>query len=342
MLVRQGTNTIIETDARELEEEGRDTCPVLGEQEIPDTRHGIRDVRRIDYSGSSPKRNFAQRIQSRKNRFIQRMLVACHLADPSRDLTFKQEQASNSLAIEKLIAIRRSIFAHSQCVVSKCRIIGVFRNFTVLRAYDADYLQTYQQQSPGLPEVQPFLTMTHNMHWLTWLEKDQVEKVILTRIDHEIAERERIHSLIEERAKLVLDVEYAKRMVNDVFLIKIGQFPTQLFFTLVGSGATERKFQPYWRLPASGTPPLSQYSSLMSFVSRWALLICIFQQLQTAQHECKQATRFILDQLKIVCPHRDSDVPKLLQEVTLCICEQFHAALLDVLVLLFTQTSMQN
>lgn len=111
------------TTQEESEQLGNDSCPLLGEDERSSSNvqpHRIRDVRRIDNGAFSPKRSLVQRIQSRKNRFIQRVLVACRLADPSRDLAFKQAQASNHTAIETLTTIRRSLFAHSQSIVSKC------------------------------------------------------------------------------------------------------------------------------------------------------------------------------------------------------------------------------
>ena len=49
-------------------------------------------------------------------------------------------------------------------------------------------------------------------------QQDQVDEVILMQIDNRLAELERIRSLIEERAKLVLDVEYAKRTVSAMHL----------------------------------------------------------------------------------------------------------------------------
>ena len=108
-----------------IQRDGNDSCPLLGEEESPATTdvrsHQIRDVRRIDNGAlSSTKRSLAQRIRSRKNRFVQHVLVACHLIDPSGDLMFKQELSSNKVAIEKLTTIRNSVFAYSESIVSKC------------------------------------------------------------------------------------------------------------------------------------------------------------------------------------------------------------------------------
>uniref|UniRef100_M4B1N1 Uncharacterized protein n=1 Tax=Hyaloperonospora arabidopsidis (strain Emoy2) TaxID=559515 RepID=M4B1N1_HYAAE len=128
---RRENESITEEQMEHIQRDGNDSCPLLGEEESPATTdvrsHQIRDVRRIDNGAlSSTKRSLAQRIRSRKNRFVQHVLVACHLIDPSRDLMFKQELSSNKVAIEKLTTIRNSVFAYSESIVSLSTAICCF------------------------------------------------------------------------------------------------------------------------------------------------------------------------------------------------------------------------
>lgn len=101
---------------------GKDSCPLLGEDEMLNSEiqsERIRDVRRIDNGILRSKRSVAQRIRIHKNRFAQRILVACRLADRSIDQTFTQEKKNNDIAIERLTKIRGSLLAHSQSTVGK-------------------------------------------------------------------------------------------------------------------------------------------------------------------------------------------------------------------------------
>ncbi|KAG3116044.1 hypothetical protein PI124_g5587 [Phytophthora idaei] len=196
---RSNRTTIKEEDVRS-QEDGSDSCPLLGEDDrtsssIQPVR--IRDVRRIDNGVITPKRSLVQRIQSRKNRLIQRVLVACRLADPSRDQTFKQTQTSNRTVIEQLAAIRSSLFDHSQSVVNLSAAICCFAGSS-LRLQDDDAMTNVAAEG-------------HRIREYSLVFSDQVEKSVLAKIDLRIAELERIDSFIEKRAKLVLDVEYAKR-----------------------------------------------------------------------------------------------------------------------------------
>ncbi|CAH0513939.1 unnamed protein product [Peronospora belbahrii] len=186
----------------QFENNETDSCPLLGEDEMPRNGaqpHRIRNVRRIDNGFLSPKRSLVQRICSRKNRFVQRVLVACRLADRSKDLMFKEEQRSTNIALERLTNIRSSFFANSQSIVGLSTAICCFTGNSA-RFYS------------GSQEV-----LTHvdvggsKIHECSLVFSGQVEELVLTRIDHRLAELKHIHSLIEERAKLVLDVEYAKR-----------------------------------------------------------------------------------------------------------------------------------
>ncbi|KAG7391784.1 hypothetical protein PHYPSEUDO_003404 [Phytophthora pseudosyringae] len=196
-LRRRATSTRIQEDC---EEYGNDSCPLLGDEEGPSSNakpQRILNVRRIDNGVLSPKRSLAQRIQSRKNRIIQRVLVACHLVDPSRDLTFKQAQTSNRTAIEQLTTIRSSLLDHSQSIVNLTTAICCFTgNSARLQGDDAQL----NVAAEG-----------HEIRECSLAFSDQAEKSVLAKIDRRVAELERIDSFIQERAKLVLDVEYAKR-----------------------------------------------------------------------------------------------------------------------------------
>ncbi|TDH65151.1 hypothetical protein CCR75_000255 [Bremia lactucae] len=100
LLRRRPKRTTI-TEGSTLSGETRnDSCPLLGEHEelkcnVQPVR--IQNVRRIDNGiyVHSPKESVVMRMQRRKNRIVQRVLVACRLADPSRDQTFEQAQKSN-------------------------------------------------------------------------------------------------------------------------------------------------------------------------------------------------------------------------------------------------------
>ncbi|CAI5746191.1 unnamed protein product [Peronospora destructor] len=193
---------VAKEEVEQFGEGGTDSCPVLGEDEMPTNDvqpHRIRDVRRIDNGVLIPKRSLAQRIRSHKNRFVQRALVACHLADPSKDLMFKQEQTSNNVAIERLRTIRSSLFAHSQSIV---------RLSTTICCFTGNSARLYEDSHEAQVDV---AVEGYRIYECSLVFSDQVEEAILTKIDNRLAELERIHSLIEERAKLVLDVEYAKR-----------------------------------------------------------------------------------------------------------------------------------
>lgn len=122
-LRRRATRTSLRSSSEQPREDASDSCPVLGEEDLlrSSTRpQRIREVRLVDNGVFTTKKSLAQRIRSRKNRFIQRVLVACHFAEPSRDVTFTQAQHSTKAAIDQLTAIRDGLFAHSQSIVSKC------------------------------------------------------------------------------------------------------------------------------------------------------------------------------------------------------------------------------
>ncbi|POM68198.1 Hypothetical protein PHPALM_15669 [Phytophthora palmivora] len=190
------------TIPEEIEQPGNDSCPMLGEEENPDSNirpQRILNVRRIDNGALRSRRSLVQRIQSRKNRFIQRVLVVCRLAEPSRDLTFKQAQTSNRAAIDQLTTIRRSLFDHSQSVVNLSTAIGSFtRNSSHPQDHSHDVLTN-------------IAAVGHKIRESALAFSDQAEKSVLVKIDRRITELEDVHSLIEERAKLVLEVEYAQR-----------------------------------------------------------------------------------------------------------------------------------
>uniref|UniRef100_A0AAV1T225 Uncharacterized protein n=1 Tax=Peronospora matthiolae TaxID=2874970 RepID=A0AAV1T225_9STRA len=203
---RRENESITEEQMEHVRQDGNDSCPLLGEEESPATTdvrcHQIRDVRRIDNGAlGCTKRSLAQRIRSRKNRFVQHVLVACHLIDPSRDLMFKQELSSNKVAIEKLTTIRNSVFAYSESIVSLSTAICCFTgNSARLQDGSQDALANVVVEGSNILEC-------------SLVFSDQVEKSVLAKIDHRIAELERVRSLITERAKLVVDVEYAERVL---------------------------------------------------------------------------------------------------------------------------------
>ncbi|ETL37552.1 hypothetical protein L916_10768 [Phytophthora nicotianae] len=199
--LRQRSNRgIIKEEGLQSGEDRGDSCPLLSEDERPSSnvqRVRIRDVRRIDNGVLTSKRNLVQRIQSRKNRLVQRVLVACRLAGPSRDQTFKQNQTSNRTVIEQLVTIRSSLFEHSESVVNLSTAICSFAGNSTSRQDDAELANVTAE---GL-----------KIHEYSLAFSDHVEKSVLPKIDLRIAELERIDSFIEKRTKLVLDVEYAKR-----------------------------------------------------------------------------------------------------------------------------------
>ncbi|KAE8999343.1 hypothetical protein PF005_g12139 [Phytophthora fragariae] len=198
-LRRRANRANNQADSEDFQEDGSDSCPVLGDDEMlsSNTRpQRIRDVRLIDNGVFTTKKTLAQRIRGRKNRLIQRVLVACHLAEPSRDVTFTQAQHSTKAAIDQLTAIRDGLFAHSQSIVNLSMAICSFTSNSA-RLHD-DSLADVAAEGYKIRDCSIVFS-------------DQVEKVILVQIDRRLAEFERVQSLIEERAKLVLDVDYAKR-----------------------------------------------------------------------------------------------------------------------------------
>jgi hypothetical protein len=113
-----------EGESGQPEESGNDSCPLLEDETSSDPRpQRMCDVRRIDNGLLRPKRSLGERIRGRKNRVVQRVLVACRLAEPSRDLTFRQVETNNRTAIEQLSTLRGGLFAHSQSAVSKCQAV---------------------------------------------------------------------------------------------------------------------------------------------------------------------------------------------------------------------------
>ena len=122
---RREHDAIANEQVEPVERDGGGSCPLLGGDDMPLSpdvpSHQIRDVRCIDNGAldSAKKRSLTQRIRSRKNRFVQHVLVTCRLVDPSRDLIFKQELSSSNVAIEKLTTIRNSVCAYSASLVGK-------------------------------------------------------------------------------------------------------------------------------------------------------------------------------------------------------------------------------
>ncbi|RQM16355.1 hypothetical protein DD237_003793 [Peronospora effusa] len=274
-------------EVKQDEEGGTDSCPVLGEDEMPISdvqSHRIRDVRRIDNGVLIPKRSLAQRIRSYKNRFVQRALVACHLADLSKDLMFKQEQTSNIVTIERLRTIRSSLVAHSQSIVRLSTAICCFTGNSARVHEDAHKAQVDVAKEG------------YRIHEYSLVFSDQVEETILTKIDNRLAELESIHFLIEERAKLVLDVEYAKRT------LAVEQQKGNI------NSIADRK------------QAVRLNHDVMHFMSSNSTLL---QQLEHAQLECERATRSITEQLKSDRPNQDTDVSKLFQEYTRLVAEFF-------------------
>ncbi|CEG49753.1 uncharacterized protein PHALS_07500 [Plasmopara halstedii] len=168
-----------------------DSCPLLE----ADERHishlqseHIQDVRHIDDGVLYAKKSFIKRIQSHKNRLMQRFLVACRLADPPRDQLFNKTQASNRLEMKQLLRIRNSLHNHSQSVVDLSETL-LSNSTHVSKDYDLGV----------------------NIQNSSLAFRDQAAKEILEKINYRIAELKRIDLLIEDRAKLVLDIEYAKR-----------------------------------------------------------------------------------------------------------------------------------
>ncbi|RLN20587.1 hypothetical protein BBJ28_00018110 [Nothophytophthora sp. Chile5] len=109
----------MEEESMEGEESDDGPCPFLSEPRDDARPQQIRDVRCIDNGVPIRERSLAERVRGRKNRLVQRVLVVCRLAEPSRDLAFKQKQTDSSAAIEQLKAIRNGLFAHSQSIVRK-------------------------------------------------------------------------------------------------------------------------------------------------------------------------------------------------------------------------------
>ncbi|KAL4096287.1 hypothetical protein PRIC1_009648 [Phytophthora ramorum] len=191
-----------ESDSVRSGEAGNDSCPLLGENDEESNSNQcqqIRDVRRIENGILSPKRSLTQRIRSRKNRFIQRALVACHFAKPSRDLTFSRAQTSNRAAIEHLTTIRSGLFAHSQSIVDLSMAICCFTG-------NSARLQDDLQDSNVVVEG-------HKIRECSLVFVGQVEKTVLAKIDHHVNDLERVDALIDERARAVLEYEYAKRVL---------------------------------------------------------------------------------------------------------------------------------
>uniref|UniRef100_H3GMX5 Uncharacterized protein n=1 Tax=Phytophthora ramorum TaxID=164328 RepID=H3GMX5_PHYRM len=200
-----------ESDSVRSGEAGNDSCPLLGENDEESNSNQcqqIRDVRRIENGILSPKRSLTQRIRSRKNRFIQRALVACHFAKPSRDLTFSRAQTSNRAAIEHLTTIRSGLFAHSQSIVDLSMAICCF---TGNSARLQDDLQDSNVVVEGHKIRECSLVFVGCL--MPGTAQGQVEKTVLAKIDHHVNDLERVDALIDERARAVLEYEYAKRVL---------------------------------------------------------------------------------------------------------------------------------
>ncbi|KAE8995959.1 hypothetical protein PR001_g19986 [Phytophthora rubi] len=275
-----------QADSEGFQDDGSDSCPVLGDDEILSSNRGpqrIRDVRLIDNGVFTTNKSLAQRIRGRKNRFIQRVLVACHLAEPSRDVTFTQAQHSTKAAIDQLTAIRDGLFAHSQSIVSKLGeelLLGsrVLIAVVVTKADLSMAICSFTSNSARLHDdsLADIAAEGYKIRDCSIIFSDQVEKVILVQIDRRLAEFERVQSLIEERAKLVFDVDYAKRTL--AVELQKGN----------ADRIAERK-----------------------------------HALQCAQRDCERATRFITDHLKSVHPAQDDDMIALFQEYALLVAQFF-------------------
>ncbi|KAG7394361.1 hypothetical protein PHYBOEH_005267 [Phytophthora boehmeriae] len=200
---RRTINSNIVDVSVESDEDAVDSCPLLGEEEASRNDNQtlrICDVRRVDNGAPGTKKNFVQRIRSRKNRLVQRVLVACRLAEPSRDLAFKSEQVGNKAVMEQLSAIRYSLVAHSQSIVNMSTALCCFTGNSSRSLHDdsVDVLANVAAEGHKIRE-----------HSLVF--SNLVEKSVLAKIDRRMTEFEHIDSLIAERAKLVLEADYAKR-----------------------------------------------------------------------------------------------------------------------------------
>ncbi|OWZ13107.1 hypothetical protein PHMEG_00013629 [Phytophthora megakarya] len=195
-------NTTIPEESKHVEEYGNDSCPMLDEEENFES-----NVRRVDNSAVSSKKRLVQRIQSRKNRFVQRVLVACHLADPSKDMIFKQTQTSNRAVIEQLTAFRSSLSEHSQSILKLSTVVCSFTS-------SPSCLQDVSQEAVTKIATEGHYFRENALAFHVSHLSNQAEMFILVQINHRIIELKGIHSLIEEHTKLVLDVEYAKRTLE--------------------------------------------------------------------------------------------------------------------------------
>ncbi|KAL3673913.1 hypothetical protein V7S43_001600 [Phytophthora oleae] len=194
---RQNRGTIKEESDQPVDERD-DSCPLLGDDDRPSSivkPRRIRNVHVINNGLLTPKRSLAQRIMGRKNRLIQRVLVACRLTEAPKDSTFKQVQMKTHTTIEQLTAIRSSLHDHSQSIIKLSTAICCF----------TDNLASLQEDSTIIAAE------GHQIRDIALVFSDQVEKSILAKVDLRIVEFERINVLIQGRTKLVLDVEYAKR-----------------------------------------------------------------------------------------------------------------------------------
>ncbi|KAE8889018.1 hypothetical protein PF003_g26943 [Phytophthora fragariae] len=285
-LRRRANRANNQADSEDFQEDGSDSCPVLGDDEMlsSNTRpQRIRDVRLIDNGVFTTKKTLAQRIRGRKNRLIQRVLVACHLAEPSRDVTFTQAQHSTKAAIDQLTAIRDGLFAHSQSIVNLSMAICSFTSNSA-RLHD-DSLADVAAEGYKIRDCSIVFS-------------DQVEKVILVQIDRRLAEFERVQSLIEERAKLVLDVDYAKRTVGRGCCLSNG---LEIVRSMIVFGKLAVELQ------KGNADRIAERKHV----------------LQSAQRDCERATRFITDHLKSVHPAQDDDMIALFQEYALLVAQFF-------------------
>ncbi|KAJ8528717.1 hypothetical protein ON010_g14614 [Phytophthora cinnamomi] len=280
---RRANRTSIHAGSGHSQEDTSDSCPVLGEEDMLSSTHPkrIRDVRLIDNGVFVAKKSLAQRIRGRKNRLIQRVLVACHLAEPSRDVVFMQAQHSTKAATDQLTAIRNGLFAHSQSIVNLSVAICCFTGSSA-RLHDNSQDTLADVSEEGYKIRDSALAFSH-----------QVEKTILAQIDRRLIEFEQIQSLIEERAKLVLDVDYARRTVSRC-LPNGFEYPSR---ALTDRGSTQLAME-------------QQKGNTNHIAERK-------QALQSAQRDCERTTRSITDHLKVVHPEQDDDMLALFQEVRL-------------------------
>lgn len=89
----------------------------------------------VPRQGKEP--SLMDRIRMEKNRVVQRCLVACRLAEPSKDMFFKQKKSDFAAEIERLQVSKQTIQQFSSHVQSKsanCNVCGLLSLTGILNA----------------------------------------------------------------------------------------------------------------------------------------------------------------------------------------------------------------